>query len=149
MTRAYWLVKSDEFYPFDSLRAEGRAEWSGVRNAEARNNLRAMRVGDLALYYHSGQERAVVGVARVCRKAAQDSTSDDPRWFAVELEPGSRLPKAVPLASIKADPALREMPLVTRGRLSVMPVSRAQFERVLSLGGAKRPAERKGKRRTA
>lgn len=130
-----WLVKQEpESYPFDQLVADGRTEWDGVRNAQARNNLQAMSVGDRVLYYHSGKERAVVGLAEVVGAAHQDSTTDDDRWVAVDLAAVKPLTEAVSLKAIKADAKLADMALVRQSRLSVMPVTAAEFRRVLQLG---------------
>lgn len=134
-TRQYWLVKQEPSqYPFAQLVADGRTVWDGVRNYQARNNLRAMRVGDRVLYYHSGSETAVVGLAEVSREAFPDPTTDDPRWVAVELKPLQALRRPVTLGTIKADPVLREIPLVRQSRLSVMPLTRAAFDRIVALG---------------
>ena len=135
MARSYWLVKSEPFeYSWDDLVADGGTYWDGVRNAQARNNLRAMRVGDLALYYHSNKGKEVVGVARVTRTAYQDPTTDDERWVAVDVVPMQRLAQPVTLTQVKADAALAEIPLVTQSRLSVMPIEKPAFDRILKLG---------------
>ena len=138
---AHWLVKSEpEVYAFDQLVSEGQTFWNGVRNAQARNNLAAMRAGERVLYYHSNEGREIVGIARVVRESYPDPTSpDDPRWVVVDLAPAARLGRPVGLAECKADELLRETALVRQGRLSVMPVSEAQFERVLALAGGERP----------
>ena len=133
----YWLVKQEpEDYPFAQLAADRRTKWTGVRNFQARNNLCAMRTGDRVLYYHSGSEKAIVGTACVTREAFADPTvaADDPPgdWFAVELAADKSLARALPLAEIKADPALGGLPLVKQSRLSVMPVSRAEFDHILA-----------------
>ncbi|MEN9785365.1 MAG: hypothetical protein RLZZ299_629 [Pseudomonadota bacterium] len=134
---ATWLVKSEpEVYAFAQLEAEGRTFWNGVRNAQARNNLAAMRTGDRVLYYHSNEGREIVGVAEVVAEAYPDPTSpEDPRWLVVDLAPVGPLCTPVTLAACKADPVLRETALVRQGRLSVMPVSPAQYTRALELGG--------------
>jgi len=138
--RGYWLVKSEPFkYSWDELVADGSTFWDGVRNAEARNNLRAMRRGDLALYYHSNEGKAVVGVARVTGEAYPDPTSDDDRWVVVDVEPVVPLAEPVELARIKADPELDGIALVRRSRLSVVPVSREHFRRILALGRTRLP----------
>lgn len=135
---AYWLVKQEpSAYPFAQLVADGRTHWDGVRNYQARNNLAEMGKGDLVLYYHSVNEKAVVGLARVVKAAYPDPTTDDERWVVVDLEAVKALKRPVPLAEIKADDVLSEMALVKQSRLSVMPVTRKQFERVLKLGGTK------------
>jgi predicted RNA-binding protein with PUA-like domain len=137
---AFWLIKSEpEVYPYAQLVADKKTVWDGVRNAQARNNLRAMAKGDLVLFYHS-HDAEVVGVARVVGAARQDPTSDDPRWLAVELAPVKALAEAVPLDAIKRDERLATMLLVRQSRLSVMPVEPAQFARVLALGKTTLPA---------
>lgn len=152
---AHWLIKSEpSAYAFARLQADGRTEWTGVRNFEARNNLRAMAVGDLCLYYHSTEEKAVVGVARVSRSARADPTAPGEDWASVEVEPVEPLATSVTLESIRADPALKDFPLVTRGRLSVAAVSPAQYARVIALsrqrGGPRTAApKRSPARRTA
>ena len=132
----YWLVKQEpEDYPFARLAAEGRTDWTGVRNFQARNHLRAMQAGDRVLYYHSGSEKAVVGTARVTRAAFADPTvADDPpgAWLAVELAADGPLVRPLPLAEIKADPALQDLLLIRQPRLSVMPVDRAAFDHILA-----------------
>jgi predicted RNA-binding protein with PUA-like domain len=133
---AYWLIKSEPAeYPFSKLMQDGRARWDGVRNFEARNNLRAMKRGDLCLFYHSVEEKAVVGVAEVVRAAYHDPTAkkgDD--WSAVDVTPRKPLSAPVPLTDIKATPALRGMALLQRPRLSVTPVTSAQFKLLLRMG---------------
>ena len=135
MARAHWLVKSEPFkYSWDDLVKDGSTYWDGVRNAQARNNLREMKIGDRVLYYHSNEGKEVVGIAKVTRRAYQDPTTDDERWVVVDLEPVKSLRQSVTLAQIKADPALQKIPLVTHSRLSVMPLERSAFERILRLG---------------
>jgi predicted RNA-binding protein with PUA-like domain len=133
--RAYWLVKSEPAqYPWDRFVSDGSTFWDGVRNAQARNHLQAMRVGDLALYYHSNEGKEVVGVARVTKASYPDPTTDDPRWVVVDLAPVQAVAEPVTLERIKADAALREIPLVKQSRLSVMPLERRAFDRILTLG---------------
>ena len=133
--RSYWLMKSEPVkYSWDRFVSDGPTTWDGVRNAQARNHLQAMRVGDLALYYHSNDGREVVGVARVTKASYPDPTSDDPRWVVVDLAPVQAMAEPVTLARIKADAALREIPLVKQSRLSVMPLERGAFDRILTLG---------------
>lgn len=140
MARGAWLVKSEPTtYSWQDLVREGGTRWDGVRNPAARNALAAMRQGDLVLVYHTGEEKAVVGVARVRREGYPDPTADDPRWLAVDLEPVRALERAVPLASIKGDAALRQVALVRQPRLSVMPLEASAFERILALGATPRP----------
>jgi predicted RNA-binding protein with PUA-like domain len=136
-----WLVKSEpDVYSFDTLIAEGRTFWSGVRNAQARNNLAAMRLGDRVLYYHSNEGREIVGVVTIVAEAYPDPTSpDDPRWVVVDVAPHARLARPVGLATCKEDPVLRETALVRQGRLSVMPMSAEQYARVMELGGGEVP----------
>jgi predicted RNA-binding protein with PUA-like domain len=131
---AHWLIKSEPSeYSFARLQADGRTEWTGIRNFEARNNLRAMAAGDLCLYYHSTEEKAVVGIARVSRAARPDPTAPGEDWASVEVEPVEPLTTPVALERIRADPALKDFQLVTRGRLSVVPATPAQYARVITL----------------
>jgi len=131
-----WLVKQEPSdYPWSQLVSDGRTAWTGVRNYAARLHLRAMQVGDRVLYYHSGEGREVVGVARVARAAYPDPTAREGEWVAVDLEPIKPLKQPVSLATIKADPALGNLPLIRQSRLSVMPVGEAEFARLLALGG--------------
>ena len=135
MARNYWLVKSEpNAYAWSDLVRDGSTYWDGVRNAQARNNLLAMRVGDLVLYYHSNVGKDVVGIARVTRSAYPDPTSVDERWVVVDLAPVQPLVEPVSLAQIKADAALVGIPLVTQSRLSVMPLGKPAFQRILRLG---------------
>jgi predicted RNA-binding protein with PUA-like domain len=135
---AFWLIKSEpSTYSWDQLVADRRTEWDGIRNHEARNNLSAMKRGDLCLFYHSGK-REVVGVARVAREAHPDPTTDDERWVAVDVTPRRRLPRPVPLAALRSDRRTSGMALIRRGRLSVTPVTDSEFAAVLELGGAAR-----------
>jgi len=136
---AHWLIKSEpSAYAFARLQADGRTEWTGIRNFEARNNLRAMAVGDLCLYYHSTEEKAVVGIARVSRTARPDPTAPGEDWASVEVEPVESLASPVTLERIRADARLRAFPLLTRGRLSVAPVTPAHHARVLELSRQRR-----------
>jgi predicted RNA-binding protein with PUA-like domain len=136
--RSHWLVKSEPFkYSWSDLLRDGSTYWDGVRNYQARNNLREMRVGDRALYYHSNEGKEVVGVARITKTAYQDPTTADDRWLVVDLEPLKPLTEPVTLAQIKADAALQEIPLVTHSRLSVMPLDKGAFDRILVLGKTK------------
>ena len=132
----YWLVKQEpEKYPWAQFVKDNGTYWDGVRNYQARNNLRAMGKGDLVLYYHSVSEKAVVGVAKVTREAYPDPTAKEGDWSVVDLKPVKALKIPVTLDAIKADKALAEMPLLRQSRLSVMPLAAAQFKRVLKLGG--------------
>ena len=135
MAAAMWLVKSEPFkYSWDDLVRDGSTYWDGVRNYEARNNLQAMKVGDSLLYYHSNEGKEVVGIARVTKTAYQDPTTDDDRWVVVDVAPVKRLTEPVTLAQIKADAALRKIKLVTHSRLSVMPIAKSAYQRILKLG---------------
>ncbi len=143
MARSYWLVKSEPFkYAWDQLVADGSTYWDGVRNYEARNNLAAMKPGELVLYYHSNEGKEVVGVARVTRASYPDPTTDDDRWLVVDIEPVVPLERAVTLKEIKADKDLAEIALVRRGRISVIPVSRNEFQHILKLGKTRIPRPR-------
>ncbi|HNE27747.1 MAG TPA: EVE domain-containing protein [Saprospiraceae bacterium] len=131
----YWLVKSEpDVYSYDQLVAEKRGRWDGVRNYQARNNLRAMREGDLCLFYHSNIGLEVVGIARVAREHYPDPTAEKGDWSAVDLEPVKPFVQPVSLASIKAHPALQHFGLVRNARLSVMPASFDEFSVILALG---------------
>jgi predicted RNA-binding protein with PUA-like domain len=144
MARSYWLVKSEPFkYAWDQLVEDGSTYWDGVRNYEARNHLTSMKKGELALYYHSNQGKEVVGVARITRTAYQDPTTKDERWVVVDLEPVVPLKRPVTLAEIKADASLAEIQLVRRGRLSVVPVTKPEFQRILKLGKTSIPRVKK------
>lgn len=132
----HWLVKSEPFkYSWEKFNQEGRTFWDGVRNYQARNNLRGMQVGDLVLWYHSNEGKEIVGIARVVKEAYQDPTTDDKNWVVVDLEPVQSLKKAVTLEQIKADERLKDIGLVRQGRLSVMSVTREEFDRILELAG--------------
>ena len=134
MTSAGWLVKQEpESYSWNDFVKEGGAAWTGIRSYPARLNLRAMKKGDLVLFYHSVSEKQVVGLARVVREAYPDPTAVEGDWSSVDLIPVKPLKKAVSLAAIRADKALSSMQLVKQTRLSVTPVTAAQFARVLEL----------------
>ena len=131
----YWLVKSEpEAYSWTTFVEDKRAAWTGVRNFQARNNLRAMKRGDLVLFYHSVSDKQIVGLARVDKEAYADATAEEGDWSCVDLVPAEPLKKPVTLAQIKSDKALADMPLVKHSRLSVTPLTEAQFKRVLVLG---------------
>ncbi len=136
MTTQYWLVKSEPgTYSWDNFVAERRTAWTGVRNYAARLHLNAMRAGDQVLFYHSGEAKSIVGLARVTKAAFPDPTADEPGWVAVELAAGRPLKSPVTLATVKATPALEDMALIRLGRLSVQPVKPAEFKTVLKLAG--------------
>jgi len=134
----YWLVKTEpESYSWTDLIKDGKTPWTGVRNFQARNNLRSMKKGDLVLFYHSVSEKQAVGLARVDKEAYADPTAGDGDWLAVVLLPVKPLAKPVTLETIKADKILKEMPLVRNSRLSVTPVAEAQFARLMALAETK------------
>jgi predicted RNA-binding protein with PUA-like domain len=136
MTTQYWLVKSEpEAYSWADLQRDGRTAWTGVRNYAARNNLSAMRPGDQVLFYESVTTKAVLGIAQVTRAAFPDETAEEPGWVAVELKPAAPLGRPVSLDEIKADAALGQMVLLRNSRLSVQPVTKAEFTRIVKLGG--------------
>ena len=135
-----WLIKSEpHVYPFLQLQNDGRTSWDGVRNYEARNNLRAMKKGDLALYYHSNVGKEIVGVARVTRTAYPDptATKDEAKsadWVSVEVAPVKAFARPVSLAAIKANKKLANIALVRRSRISVVPVTDAEFDEISKMG---------------
>ena len=132
----YWCVKQEpEAYSWAQFLQDGRTAWTGVRNFQARNNLRAMKKGDLVLYYHSVSEKQVVGIARVEKEAYPDPTAKEDDWVCVDLVPSKPLKNPVTLEAIKADKVLKAIPMVKQTRLSVTPLSREQFDRVLKLAG--------------
>jgi len=134
MARKHWLIKSEPTtYSFDQLLRDGSTRWDGVRNFAARNNLRAMKAGDPCLYYHSNEGKAVVGVARVAREAYPDPTSRED-WTAVDVEPVRALARPVTLQEMRDHRVLREMTIFRRPRLSVVPLTREEFDVVLKLG---------------
>lgn len=133
----HWLVKSEPFkYSWDKFNKDGRTFWDGVRNYQARNNLREMSEGDLVLWYHSNEGKEVVGIAKVMKEAYQDPTTEDTNWVVVDLAPVEPLKKTVTLAQIKADERLKDIGLVRQGRLSVIGLKREEFDRILELAGA-------------
>lgn len=139
MVKHYLLKSEPGTYGFDQLVADGRTRWDGVRNFEARNTLRAMSRGDLALFYHSGQQRSVVGVATITREAYPDPTAKEGDWSAVDVAPLVPLARPVTLAQLRADPAFEGLLLLTRSRLSVTPLSAEHFQRISELGGVRVP----------
>lgn len=137
-TRSYWLIKSEPYkYSFAQLVKDGQTMWDGVRNYEARNSLRAMKQGDLALFYHSNEGKSVVGVARIKREAYPDPTAPGEDWSVVDVEPVAPLRAQVSLDDIRDDPSFAEIALLKRSRLSVVPVSKEHFDRILKLGKTK------------
>jgi len=131
----YFLVKSEPFkYSWQQFNEDGQTFWDGVRNYQARNNLKAMQVGDLVLFYHSNEGKEVVGIAKVVKEFYQDPTTDDERWVVVDLAPVETLAKPVTLERIKEDDLLQDVALVRQGRLSVMPLKVEEFDRIVALG---------------
>jgi predicted RNA-binding protein with PUA-like domain len=127
----FWLVKSEpSAYSWANLSADGKTAWTGVRNYTARNNLRAMRKGDAVFFYHSMVGKEIVGIAKVVREAYPDPTAKEGDWSAVDIAPEKPLPKPVPLDEIKRNPKLKEMALLRLSRLSVQPVTSAQFDEI-------------------
>ncbi|MCC5989552.1 MAG: EVE domain-containing protein [Pararhodobacter sp.] len=134
----YWLMKSEpDVFSWDDLVAKGETgeEWDGVRNYLARNNMREMALGDRVFFYHSNIGKEIVGIAEVCALAHPDSTTDDPRWECVDIRAVEPLPKPVTLAQVKATTELAEMALVKSMRLSVQPVTEAEWRIVCRMGG--------------
>ena len=130
----YWLIKSEpEKYSWEKFNKDGRTFWDGVRNYAARNNMRAMKEGDLAFFYHSNEGKEIVGIAKVVKEAYQDPTTDDTNLVVVEFSPVEALKNPVTLAQIKAEPMLSTMELVRLGRLSVSAVTPAEFDKVLEM----------------
>src|SRR5690242_14745715 len=133
--KSFWLVKQEpSSYSWSDFLAEGGTSWTGVRNYTARNNLRKMTKGDEVLFYHSGEEKAVVGIAKVMRTAYPDSTAKEGDWSTVDLAPIKSLRRPVTLREIKANPRLKEIPLVRQSRLSVMPLLETGFREIVKMG---------------
>jgi len=131
----YWMVKQEpETYSWTDFVRDGKTDWTGVRNYQARNNLREMAKGDDVLFYHSGKEKAVVGIAEVIKTAYADPSADDPQWVAVDLKPVKALDSPVQLAAIRYDKRLSQLPLIRQSQLSVMPLSKDEFETIVSMG---------------
>jgi predicted RNA-binding protein with PUA-like domain len=139
MSKSHWLVKQEpEAYPWDQFVADGGTAWTGVRNYQARINLRAMKTGDRVLFYHSGGERAVIGTCEVAKEAYPDPTSEDGDWVCVNLIPVKKLLTPVALACVKAEPSLANIALVRQSRLSVMPLGAEDFKKLVAMGGRKK-----------
>jgi predicted RNA-binding protein with PUA-like domain len=132
----YWLIKSEPFkYSWDQFTKDKKTGWDGVRNYAARNNLKAMKKGDLALFYHSNEGLCIVGIAKVVKEHYQDPTTEETAWVSVDFAPFKALKKPVTLADIKADKFLQNMQLVKLSRLSVGIVTQEEFDKILLLGG--------------
>lgn len=134
----YWLIKSEPFkYSWDQFEKDGKTIWDGVRNYGARNNLRSMKKGDLAYWYHSNEGMEIVGIAQVVKESYQDPTTDNPAWLVVEFKPFKKLKKTIPLSILKADPRLVNMDLIRLGRLSVQTVKPEEWEIVMKYATGK------------
>jgi predicted RNA-binding protein with PUA-like domain len=134
-SKGHWLVKQEpEDYSWDDLKRDGSTQWTGVRNFQARNNLRQMKVGDAVFFYHSGKEKCVVGIASVSKAAYPDPTAKEDGWIAVDIEPHKKLASPVSLADIKANAKLSDLLLVRQSRLSVMPIGQSEFEEIVRMG---------------
>lgn len=130
----YWLIKSEpNAYSWDDLVKLGRDHWDGVRNYQARNNIKVMKPGDLALFYHSVNEKCVVGIAECVSEFYQDPTTDDDRWVVVDFVPKQKLKKPVTLEQVKSEPRLSDMVLVNNSRLSVQPVKKEEFDLIIAM----------------
>ncbi|MFM2388115.1 MAG: hypothetical protein RL660_2872 [Bacteroidota bacterium] len=135
---AFWLIKSEPFkYSWDQFVKDKRTYWDGVRNYAARNNLRDMKKGDLAFFYHSNEGMEIVGIAKVVKESYQDPTTEETAWLVVDFSPVKALKNTIKLAQIKADPVLKNMEMIRLNRLSVSKVSDEEFIRVLDLSGTK------------
>ncbi len=131
---AYWLLKSDpETYSWEKMKLEKKTVWDGVRNYQARNNLASMLKGDLALFYHSNAEKSVFGIVEISKIAFQDPSTDDNRWLAVEIKYKKQLKRPVSLEQMKLEPLLANIGLIKQSRLSVMPLSDAEFNHIIHL----------------
>jgi predicted RNA-binding protein with PUA-like domain len=135
---SFWLVKQEpETYSWSDFVGDGQTDWTGVRNYQARNNLREMKTGERVLFYHSGKEKAVVGLAEVVKSAYADPTADDPQWVAVDLKPTRALKNPVPLAAIRYNKRLSQLPLIRQSQLSVMSLTKDEFDIIVSMGEGK------------
>ncbi len=138
-----WMVKQEpENYSWDDLVRDGRTDWTGVRNFQARNNLRQMKVGDRVLFYHSGTGKCVVGIAEVAKAAYPDPSADDPQWVAVDIKPLKPLNEPVPLASIRYHAKLSNLPLIRQSQLSVMQLTKEEFETIVGMGKGKKATKK-------
>jgi predicted RNA-binding protein with PUA-like domain len=139
MSVAHWLVKSEPYkYPYEALEKDKKTTWDGVRNHEARNNLRAMKKGDFLFFYHSNEGKEIVGIAKVLKEAYPDPSQEaDEDWSVVDVGPVARLKQPVTLAMLKADPSFANMEMLRRSRLSVAHVTPSEFTKILALGKTK------------
>ena len=136
---SFWMVKQEpETYSWDDFVKDAKTDWTGVRNYQARNNLREMNVGERVLFYHSGKEKAVVGLTEVVKAAYSDPTADDAQWVAVDLKPVRALKNPVPLAAIRYDKRLSQLPLIRQSQLSVMSLTKEEFEIIVATGDGKK-----------
>ena len=134
----HWLVKQEpETYSWSDFVSDGETDWTGVRNYQARNNLREMKAGEWVLFYHSGKDKAVVGLAEVVKSAYPDPTADDEQWVAVDLKPVKALKNPVPLAAIRYDKRLSQLPLIRQSQLSVMSLTKDEFDIIVATGDGK------------
>lgn len=135
---SYWLVKQEpETYSWSDFVSDGGTDWTGVRNYQARNNLREMKTGERVLFYHSGKDKAVVGLAEVVKSAYPDPTADDEQWVAVDLKPIKALKNPVPLAAIRYDKRLSQLPLIRQSQLSVVSLTKDEFDILVATGEGK------------
>jgi predicted RNA-binding protein with PUA-like domain len=135
---SYWMVKQEpETYSWSDFVSDGQTDWTGVRNYQARNNLREMKTGERVLFYHSGKEKAVVGLAEVVKIAYPDPTADDDQWVAIDLKPIKALKNPVPLAAIRYDKRLSQLPLIRQSQLSVMSLTKDEFDIIVATGDGK------------
>jgi predicted RNA-binding protein with PUA-like domain len=142
----YWMVKQEpETYSWSDFVSDGKTDWTGVRNYQARNNLREMKTGERVLFYHSGKEKAVVGLAEVVKAAYPDPTADDVQWVAVDLKPIKALKNPVPLAAIRYDKRLSQLPLIRQSQLSVMSLTKDEFDIIVATGDGKTRSKRGSK----
>ena len=142
----YWMVKQEpETYSWTDFVSDGKTDWTGVRNYQARNNLREMKTGERVLFYHSGKEKAVVGLAEVVKGAYPDPTADDVQWVAVDLKPIKALKNPVPLAAIRYDKRLSQLPLIRQSQLSVMSLTKDEFDIIVATGDGKTRSKRGSK----
>jgi predicted RNA-binding protein with PUA-like domain len=134
-----WMVKQEpESYSWDDFVRDGRTDWTGVRNFQARNNLKQMKLADRVLFYHSGTGKCVVGIAEVAKAAYADPTAADPQWVAVDIKPFKPLKEPVPLAAIRYNPKLQNLPLIRQSQLSVMPLTKEEFDTIVAMGSGKK-----------